>query len=1040
VADNRYFLYSEGRAADFQGPWKAADVPTGFQQTEGTKDGHDIRSRRGVLIRDLIFVTCTYRRPGRLDFFRRHIRTLISRIEHYHWIVVEDGDVPDPELSVLLEGWNSRYLHIGPTRDEGGTQRNLAFECIRDLQLDGIVYNLEDDNLVLPELAQELRNLSKVGIVPIGNLGPNGVERPVVVNGQLVRWDSNWAERKYPVAKGAFAFESRLIFAAKSPIWDWRGAGGESEFIDKLIESPTELDLSPCHWNQVCLVFNKEPLQTKSAMNSASQAVQVYEDLPPASEYGLPPSQPSRLALVGCGWFACEAHIPALLQLEREGLVEVVALCARSTDSLARAGQRFGARKLKTYRQLDSLLADPAIDIVDLVLPIGTMPQAIGASLQAGKHVISEKPGAPSIAACAALFDMHSCLEDPPFWAVAENWRFKNTAKVLEQIIRSGRIGSIYLADFQFITSSSPSFYLGWRGSPDYPGGHLLDSGVHFIALLRLLVGEIARVSATVSQRRPHLPPADSITAVMRFANGAEGSLQLSFAAAAPDGRPATLTLVGAKGSLHVNLFSNIIRLRDAAREEFLKVPDDPWVQGGVVQTLAHCLRAFRHNAPLRSSPAEALRDVAVIEAMLESGQTGQAIDIAPRIPALQASSQKIASFNGIWVFRPKQKIECQTVSEVSAAVARAATAGLRVRPLGNANSWGAELVTPDVSLTVRGLNRIHEVDRARGTVTVEAGVRLGDLTRVLAAQGRALPSLPFNPHVTIGGAVATATHGTSMRWGTLSDFVVAMKIVAASGKVIELGPGSPADELAAARTSVGMLGVTVELELETTPMPWVRLSELSMDLPAFLAQRNEIMSRYAHVWGHWTLGDDRMRIEGLESRPEPKEGLHPYVLGDTGSWHALRKTPPPNSSLTVTQGNGHRVWMSMQYGVALSQIETAIACIRASEFAKKHRQLIVELKFLKASNRSLLAPNAGQDSVLFNIWWLVDERLKHEIFRDFEDTMRALDARPHWGKFHRLPEIATMMRAYPSWPAFEAVRSRFDPQGIFSIFPDHWR
>ena len=158
-------------------------------------------------MRDLIFVTCTYRRPGRLDYFRRHIRTLISQIEHYHWIVVEDGDVADPELAVLLEGWNSRYLHIGPTRDDGSAQRNLAFECIRDLRLDGIVYNLEDDNLVHPELAGELRRVSKVGIVPIGNLGPNGVERPIVVNGQLARWDSGWAERKYPVSRGGFAFE-----------------------------------------------------------------------------------------------------------------------------------------------------------------------------------------------------------------------------------------------------------------------------------------------------------------------------------------------------------------------------------------------------------------------------------------------------------------------------------------------------------------------------------------------------------------------------------------------------------------------------------------------------------------------------------------------------------------------------------------------------------------------------------------------------------------------------------------------------------------
>lgn len=992
-------------------------------------------------MRNLIFVTCTYRRPGRLDFFRRHIRTLISQIAHYHWIVVEDGDVPDPELSILLEGWNSRYLHIGPTRDENGTQYNLAFECVRDLRLDGVVYILEDEDLVLPALAEELRNVSKVGIVPMGNLGPSGVERPIVVNGQLARWDSGWEQRKYPVAKGGFAFESRLIFEARSPIWDWHGFGGESEFIDKLISSAAELDLSPCHWNQVCLAFKKEPLAESAASHAGHQPVQIQpqEDLPPAGEYASPGNQRPRLALVGCGWFACEAHIPALQQLEHEGLVEVVALCARSTESLARAHQRFGSRTLKTYRQLDALLADPDIDIVDLVLPIGTMPQAIRASLRAGKHVISEKPCAPSIAASMELIGEHCQLSDPPFWAVAENWRFKNTTSVLGQIIRSGRIGSIYLADFQLITSSSPSFNLGWRGSPDYPGGHLLDSGVHFVALLRQLVGEIESVSATVSQRRPHLPPVDSVTAVIKFASGAEGSFQLSFAAAAQDGRPATLMLVGSKGSLYVDLSNSVIRLRDPTREEFLRVPDDPWVQGGVYQTIAHCLQSFRHSAPLRSSPAEALRDVAVIEAMLESGQRGQPVEVPSRYAGLLGSSQKIASYNGVWVFRPKHSIGCRSTGEVRAAVMQAVSAGLRVRPIGVANSWASELVTPDVSLSVRGLNRIHEVNSTRGTVSVEAGVRLGDLTRVLAAQGLSLPSLPFNPNVTVGGAIASATHGTSARWGTLSDFVVSMKIVAASGEVIELGSGSPPDELAAARTSIGMLGVTVELELEVTRMSWVRLSELSMGLSEFLAQRTAILSRYEHIWGHWTLGDDTMRIEGLETRPEPEEGLHPYVIGDTGSWHALRKLPSPAASLTVTQGNAHRVWMSIQYGVALSQIETAIARIRDSVFAQQHRKLIVELKFLQASSRSLLGPNSDQDSVLFNIWWLVDDHLKHQVFSGFEDIMRALDARPHWGKFHRPPDVAYMKRAYPSWGAFEAVRSRFDPRGTFSIFSEHW-
>jgi FAD/FMN-containing dehydrogenase len=348
------------------------------------------------------------------------------------------------------------------------------------------------------------------------------------------------------------------------------------------------------------------------------------------------------------------------------------------------------------------------------------------------------------------------------------------------------------------------------------------------------------------------------------------------------------------------------------------------------------------------------------------------------------------------------------------------------------------EVVTPDVSIRLAGLDRIHAIDAARGTVRVEAGVRLGDLTRVLAARGLCLPSLPFNPNVTIGGAVATATHGTSPKWGTLSDGVTSMKLVSASGEIRDVGPISPPAELRAARAAVGMLGVVVELELEIVQLPWVRLVELPMDLPTFIAQVPAILPRYEHVWGHWSLGEDKVQLECLETRALPETGWHPYVSGDTGSWVALRKSPPPASALTVTSGNARQVWVSMQYGVALTRLQTALAHIRESEFARNNAGRVVEIKFLKVSDRTLLGPNFAQDSVLFNIWWMVDEDIKYDVFAGFESIMRELDAKPHWGKLHRLPDLEYMKRAYSSWEEFEAVRSRLDPAGLFSIFPEH--
>ena len=214
------------------------------------------------VIRNIIFVTCTYKRPGRIAFMRRHIDRLFAKTRDYIWIVVEDGSELDPEVTQVLRGVNAIYRCIGPTRDKGNVQRNLAFECIRDLRLDGVVYNMDDDNLVYDLMCAELRKVTRFAIFPVGNLGPDGVERPMVSEGRIQGWRADWTSRKYPVDMGGFAFPSNVLFELPSPIWTHVGVGGESEFIERFVASPDELDVSLCHFNRMCLVYHNEPLDS----------------------------------------------------------------------------------------------------------------------------------------------------------------------------------------------------------------------------------------------------------------------------------------------------------------------------------------------------------------------------------------------------------------------------------------------------------------------------------------------------------------------------------------------------------------------------------------------------------------------------------------------------------------------------------------------------------------------------------------------------------------------------------------------------------
>jgi L-gulono-1,4-lactone dehydrogenase len=288
----------------------------------------------------------------------------------------------------------------------------------------------------------------------------------------------------------------------------------------------------------------------------------------------------------------------------------------------------------------------------------------------------------------------------------------------------------------------------------------------------------------------------------------------------------------------------------------------------------------------LVSSPAQALRDVAVVEAMLESSRlkrpakpaTPSALSHAPLV---QGRTQTLKAYGDFLSYRPRTVVECASVEDVSNAVVAAGRSGQKVRAFGNGYSQGPEIIVDDVAIRLKGLNRVRRLDPITSRVIVEGGVCIGDLTRFLAESGLSLPSLPFLTECSIGAAVATATHGTSPRWGTVSDFVQSLTVVLPSGEVKKFDSTSRPEERRAANVAVGRLGIIVEVELQAMAMPWVRFEELSMTIDDFFARIPDISKRYEHIWGHWSFGAGAVVLKCLETSAEPQKGFRPYVAGN---------------------------------------------------------------------------------------------------------------------------------------------------------------
>lgn len=209
----------------------------------------------------LILVTPTYNNPKRMFFINECIK-VFNKVEDLIWILCEDNNTIDNEVNEILSKSeiNYKYLAVGPTKDKGNEQRNFCYEYIVNNNINGIIYNADDDNEYDIKIFDEIKKTKNISIFPVGNLGPNGIEQPVIEDGKILYWDAGWTSRRFPVDMGGFAFNSKYLYKKNSEnkkLWDFCGIGGESEFINYITNNDEELEFL-CDNCNLCYVKHNE--------------------------------------------------------------------------------------------------------------------------------------------------------------------------------------------------------------------------------------------------------------------------------------------------------------------------------------------------------------------------------------------------------------------------------------------------------------------------------------------------------------------------------------------------------------------------------------------------------------------------------------------------------------------------------------------------------------------------------------------------------------------------------------------------------------
>jgi alditol oxidase len=396
----------------------------------------------------------------------------------------------------------------------------------------------------------------------------------------------------------------------------------------------------------------------------------------------------------------------------------------------------------------------------------------------------------------------------------------------------------------------------------------------------------------------------------------------------------------------------------------------------------------------------------------------------------------------GTHAYRAARIHRPSTVEEVREIVARAP----RIRVLGSRHSF-SDVADSAELVTLEGLPADAVVDRERMTVSVGAGVKYGELAEALNAEGLALRNLASLPHISVAGAIATATHGSGDANGNLATAVAGLELVTSDGELIDVARDDA--DFEGLVVGLGALGAVVRISVAIEPsyeirqrvferLAWDALFE-HFDAIAATGYSVSVFTRWGEdveqVWikSRVTDAPEEVRDElfgavAATVDRHPIIGLDPVnctpQLGVPGLWSDRL----PHFRMGFTPSKGDEI--QSEYFVPRPQAVAAIEAMRGLGDRLEPLLLVSEIRTM-AADRLWMSPQYGQDTAAFHFTWKREPEAVLRALADVEAVLRPFGARPHWGKVFvaRASDIAPL---YERLGDFVGLVERLDPREAF--------
>jgi alditol oxidase len=425
------------------------------------------------------------------------------------------------------------------------------------------------------------------------------------------------------------------------------------------------------------------------------------------------------------------------------------------------------------------------------------------------------------------------------------------------------------------------------------------------------------------------------------------------------------------------------------------------------------------------------------------------ALMAAPFIPSIPEILQqdKLKNWSGNLTYSTGNVFYPKTVSEVQSLVKKTD----RLRGLGTRHCFNTIADSKYNLISSNKLNKILSLDAANKILTVEGGIKYGELSPWLDKKGFALQNLASLPHISVAGSISTATHGSGVKNGNLSTAVRALEIVIADGSVITLSKDKDGDIFNGAVVGLGAFGIITKVTLDVLPTYQMR-QQVFTKLPLDQLKDHfvEIVSAGYSVSLFTDWQSDSINEVWIKDKVNPDKeyhgmdeffgakaatkDLHPIIelsaenctpqMGKPGPWYERL----PHFKMGFTPSSGKE--LQTEYFIPKQNAVEAILAIQSLGKQIGPHLFISEIRTI-AADELWLSPCRNQHSVTIHFTWKQEWDEVSKLLPLIEKELAPFNARPHWGKLFTIPPQVLDSR-YEKLADFKKLAAHYDPKGKF--------